>query len=197
MMISIGYYFDQVSRERMVQRISEQVKLIADSRPTDTPLGINEILWIETAHPNYHELDITWQLDGKEFPRQRNSPYLERECHEPREHRQAAYVHGDRDDPTPFVRDPAIRASALTATRTWTLGTATTPEPLVKVAFTGSTPTDRPVGGTDVVYVDDYPTGPTAAGGDVAPERYGDRHADDQPRRSGWPIRSCRPGRTR
>ncbi len=29
MMISLGYYFDQVSRERMAQRISEQVELIA------------------------------------------------------------------------------------------------------------------------------------------------------------------------
>src|SRR5262245_31840860 len=31
MMISVGYYFDQVSREQMVRRISEQVKLIADA----------------------------------------------------------------------------------------------------------------------------------------------------------------------
>ncbi len=153
MMISIGYYFDQVSRERMVQRISEQVNLIADSRPTATPLGINEILWIEPAHPSDHELDITWQLDGKEFPRQRNSPYWNVNAMNlaniGKPHTFTVIV----TDPTPFVRDPAVRSSALTATRTWTLGTATTPEPLVKVAFTGSTPTDRPVGGTDVVYV--------------------------------------------
>ena len=31
MMISVGYYFDQVGREQMVRRISEQVKLIAGS----------------------------------------------------------------------------------------------------------------------------------------------------------------------
>ena len=59
MMISVGYYFDQVSRERMVQRISAQVELIADvdadrRGPVDQD---TTCIWIETAHPVYHELD--------------------------------------------------------------------------------------------------------------------------------------------
>jgi hypothetical protein len=54
------------------------------------------------------------------------------------------------------VRDPAIRASAaLTRTRTWTVDTAvTTPPADVPVEITASTPANRPVGGTDVVYVE-------------------------------------------
>lgn len=153
MMISIGYYFDQVGRERMVQRISEQVNLIADSRPTDAPLGINEILWIEAAHPNDHELEITWQLNGKEVPDQKNSLFWNVNAinfaNIGKPHTFTVTV----TDPTPFVRDPAIRGAALTATRTWTLGTSTTAATPVGVAFTGSTPTDRPVGRMDVVYV--------------------------------------------
>ena len=67
MMISVGYYFDQVSREQMVRRISEQVKLIADA----TPDGRGSItqhrhhLDRHTAQPTYHELTITWMVDGK------------------------------------------------------------------------------------------------------------------------------------
>src|SRR5690606_41402982 len=59
-------------------------------------------------------------------------------------------------DPTGFVRDPAIRATpALTQTRTWTVDTnLTTPPADVPADFTSSTPTDKPVGGESVVYVE-------------------------------------------
>jgi hypothetical protein len=159
MMISIGYYFDQVSRERMVQRISEQVSLIADGRPVDTPVGRNEVLWIETAHPNSHGLEITWQIDGavrKDFATWKNSRYLPLNLIDDSMFGLPA---GEQKitvtvvDPTPFVRDPAVRAAALTATRTWTLGTAPTAVRPAAPAFTGSTPTTRPVAGNDVVHV--------------------------------------------
>jgi hypothetical protein len=151
MMISIGYAFDQVSRERMVQRISEQVQLIVNSRPTDTPVATDEVLWIETAHPNYHELEISWAINGKEY--MKNTPSIGLGA--------VDFAKGVSPeisvtvtDPTPWVRDPAIRAKALTATRTWTfrggpLNASPTPS-----KFTVSTPTDRPVGATDVVYVE-------------------------------------------
>ena len=147
MMISIGYYFDQVSRERMVQRISEQVNLIAAGTPTDRALLHDEVVWIETAHPRYHELDVRWAVDGKEVTDARNDRHLDL-----RRHGSAKAVTVTVSDPTPFVRDPAIRAQALTATRAWTVERR-----LLRVetpsAFTASTPTDRPVGGGEVVYV--------------------------------------------
>ena len=151
MMISIGYYFDQVSRERMVQRISEQVDLIADSRPVELPVGAGEVLWIETAHPNFHELDITWQVDGQAIDSARNLPYLEtRTLKLPAgDHRITVTV----VDPTPFVRDPEIRSKVLTATRSWMVGPAAgSPKP-AETGFTGSTPTSRPVAATEVLYV--------------------------------------------
>ncbi len=93
MMISIGYYFDQVSRERMVQRISEQVNLIARARPTDTPLGINELVCIEPAQPNYHSLDITWQLNGKEMSERRGAHLHRHGRHRYPERRPHAHRH--------------------------------------------------------------------------------------------------------
>jgi len=147
MMISIGYYFDQVSRERMVQRISEQVNLIAGGTPADRPVTHDEILRVETAHPNYHELEIGWAVDGKEADAARNARYLDLG-----KFPSAREVTVTVTDPTPFVRDPEIRAKALTATRSWTVEKAPR-RAEVPPAFTGSTPTDRPVAGGTVVYV--------------------------------------------
>jgi hypothetical protein len=154
MMISIGYYFDQVSRERMVQRISEQVNLIARSRPVEQPVTPSEVLWIETAHPNFHTLDITWQVDGKPVLEHAGRPYLPLGSLGPSLAQAGKTVSVTVVDPTPFVRDPEIREKVLTATRSWTIGpatsTAATPPP---VAFTGSTPTSKPVSAGEVVYV--------------------------------------------
>ena len=154
MMISLGYYFDQVSRERLTQRISEQVELIAASTPTDSAVARNGIIWIETAHPVYHELDVTWSVDGREVTAARNSRNLE-----------LASVQLDRDgprtvtvrvvDPTTFVRDPVIRDTSFTATRTWNVSmTPVESDNEDAVAFTASTQTARAVGGKEVVYVE-------------------------------------------
>jgi IgA Peptidase M64 len=148
MMISIGYYFDQVSRERMVQRISEQVQLIAASRPTDTPAGTGETLWIEPAHPNSHPLEIAWRRNGAEMPVARNLPYFRLGRYDA-----AGDVTVTVTDPTPFVRDPAIREKVLTATRTWKVEGVLRPNDKMRPAFTGSTPTDRPLAGYETVFV--------------------------------------------
>jgi hypothetical protein len=150
MMISIGYYFDQVSRERMVQRISEQVNLIAASTATDRTVSRNEVIGIETAHPNFHELEVTWQADGKDVAAARNSRFFRVTDAPPGTRSVSVAV----VDPTPFVRDPAIRGKALTSTRTWHVSMNPALEILsARPAFTGSTPTHRPVAGTEVVYV--------------------------------------------
>ena len=152
MMISIGYYFDQVSRERMVQRISEQVNLIAASRPTETPVGAGEIIWIETAHPNFHDLEITWQLDGQPVGPARNLPYLDTRAMKlsPGEHRVKVTV----VDPTPFVRDPEIRTKVLTATREWTVNNISASQRPSEPGFRNSTQTIRPIAGTEVIYAE-------------------------------------------
>jgi hypothetical protein len=153
MMISLGYYFDQVSRERMVERISGQVDLIADATPSDAPVSADALLWIDTAHPNYHELDIAWTVDGRAIEEAEGSPDLDL--------RSLGLGEGDHTvtvtaiDATPFVRDPEVRDSSLSATRSWSVRAgAEMPAGSGVVAFTGSTDTARPVAGTEVVYVE-------------------------------------------
>ncbi len=57
-------------------------------------------------------------------------------------------------DPTPFVRDPEIRKTVLTATRSWQLRPDDSRSGLGPLpGITASTQTERPIGGTDVVYI--------------------------------------------
>jgi hypothetical protein len=150
MMISVGYYFDQVSLERMVQRISDQVELIAASTPSERPVMARQVIWIDTPQPVYHHLDITWEVDGKPVPKASRSRVLD--LRNAGGVREGSTISVTVVDPTPFVRDPEIRASALTATRSWKVGP--TPGAIADAAlvFASTTQTDRPVGGQDVVY---------------------------------------------
>jgi hypothetical protein len=151
MMISVGYYYDQVSRERMVERISEQVNLIAAARPTASPVTQRDVLWIETAHPNFHELDIIWDVDGRSVTSARGSRYLDLRAAGLTNSAQQVTV--TVTDPTPFVRDPAIRAAALTATRSWKIQRDLPTPERATASFTSATPADRPIAATEVVYV--------------------------------------------
>lgn len=153
MMRFLGYYFDQVSRERMTERISGRRDL-ASLALVATPgaeVGPDEVLWLETPHPTYHLLDVAWSVDGAEVAGAAGSRDL---------------VLADLDldagqtitatvtDPTAFVRDPAIAGGgALTATRSWVVGAAQPAED-PGVAITTSTQTTGPVGAQDVVYVE-------------------------------------------
>ena len=152
MMISVGYYFDQVSREQMTRRISAQVDLIADSTPTDGPVSQDGVVWIETAHPVYHELTTTWAVDGDPVASADNLPYLDlSRLKRPTPAREVSVT---VVDPTPFVRDPEIRKTNLTATRSWSVSLTVRSSPVTpSMALTASTQTERPIGGNDVVYV--------------------------------------------
>jgi IgA Peptidase M64 len=154
MMISVGYYFDQVSREQMTRRISAQVELIADSTPTGESLFQDSLISIETAHPVYHELTTTWTVNGQVVPGANNSPFLD--LGKLKLPAPATDVTVTVVDPTPFVRDPEIRKTALTATRSWKVGPTSRLGGIVAspIAITASTETGRRVGGTDVVYLE-------------------------------------------
>lgn len=150
MMISVGYYFDQVGRERMTQRISEQVALIAGSTPTDDAVGERDVIWIETAQPVYHDLEVAWQADGRPIAAAAGSRHLDLAA---TGITSPSTVSVTVTDPTGFVRDPEIRASALTATRTWRVGDRRAATAPADPSFTGGTQTERPVGGRDVIAV--------------------------------------------
>jgi hypothetical protein len=153
MMRWIGFHFDQIGREHMTYRITGRRNANAMSLQ-HTPLGQvgpADVLWVETQHPKYHELTVTWSVNGVAVPSTGNSRNFDLEGR--------GLVAGDVvqvtvKDQTPFVRDPAfLDGPRMTQTRQWTVGTPLTPTP-VTAAFTLSTQTDRAVGGDDVVYVE-------------------------------------------
>jgi hypothetical protein len=152
-MKTLGYYYDQVAREVMTQRISGKVKLVDASTPTDAPVGDDQMVWLETQHPVDHTLDVAWALDGAAIPNTTDAldVDLSKLTLGAGTHTLTATV----VDPTPFVRDPAIRDSAaLTQTLTWTVADAPATPVAVAPAITAGSPTDRPVGRGDVVYVE-------------------------------------------
>ncbi|MGW7680163.1 M64 family metallopeptidase [Kribbella sp. NPDC054772] len=148
MMKTLGYAFDQVSRERMTQRLSAKASLFQSSTPAG-PVAADQVVWLQTLHPVDHELDVTWSLDGTALPTANAravdlgtldlaaGPYT----------LTATIV-----DPTDFIRDPTIRP---TATRSWTVDSSLTAQtPTEPPTFTGSTPTDHPVSADGVVYAE-------------------------------------------
>ncbi|MGA4988476.1 M64 family metallopeptidase [Nonomuraea bangladeshensis] len=150
MMKTLGYYYDQVGREVMTQRITAKTAVIQDATPTAAPVGADRVLWVEPMRPVSHSLTTTWSVDGRTLPGDRDALDLRTLGLAPGKHTVTATV----ADPTGFVRDPAIKA-ALTGTRTWTVDTAlTTPSDGVAVEVVSSTPTDRPVGRADLVHVE-------------------------------------------
>ncbi|MFJ2054440.1 M64 family metallopeptidase [Streptomyces sp. NPDC087908] len=159
LMKTLGYAFDQVEREVMVRAISAKVNLIQDHTPATAPIGADRTVWVDTLHPVGGALAVTWRLDGRTLPtRGARSVDLRPLRLSPGPHTLTATV----TDPTPFVRDPAVRASAaLTRTVTWTVDPAlTTARDGTVPAFTGHTPVGAPVGARSVVHADTtHPTG--------------------------------------
>lgn len=175
MMISLGYFYDQVSREQMVRQISAKVGLIAASTSTDAPVKRSGMLWINVAHPVYHSLEITWTVGDREVTSAKNQTQLDLTKIGLGAGSQTVTV--TVVDPTEFVRDPAIRAQALTATKTWSISadSAATPadarmatlrdrglaadpnnptRPLFVPRIGMTTDAKRPVAGTEVVYIE-------------------------------------------
>ncbi|WP_328321249.1 M64 family metallopeptidase [Kribbella sp. NBC_00382] len=156
MMKVLGYYFDQVARERMTQRISARATLIQSSTPAG-PVTPTQLVWLQTLHPATHELTVSWLLDDTPLPTG-NQRFVDLSSLSltPGPHTLTAKI----VDPTDFVRNPAIRDSdALTATRTWTFtGDQAQPRPSIPTqaqpTFTTSTSTEHPVNADEVVYVE-------------------------------------------
>lgn len=153
MMRWLGYYLDQVGREQMTGRITglrDAGAMPLPATPGDE-VGPEDVVWVKTMHPTYHELDVSWGVNGQPVPGNRGSRNLDlAELDTEPGDTVAVTVR----DPTGFVRDPALRSGPrMTRTREWTVGEPLPEEP-VDVAFTASTQTDEPVGGQEVVYVE-------------------------------------------
>ncbi len=153
MMRWLGNYFDQVGRENMTYRITGRRNANAMAL-THTPLGQvgpEDVVWVETQHPKYAQLTVTWRLNGAVVPGTGNSRNLDLAG--------LGVSPGDVvevtvQDETPFVRDPVFKnGPRMTQTRQWTVGTPLPAAP-VEAAITSSTPTNHAVAGKEVVFVE-------------------------------------------
>ncbi|GAA1596718.1 M64 family metallopeptidase [Kribbella hippodromi] len=148
MMKVLGYYFDQVSRERMTQRLSAKATLFQGSTPAG-PVAADQVVWLQTLHPVDHELDVTWTLDGAVLPTA-NARAVDLAALDlaPGQHTLTASI----VDNTTFIRDPTVRP---TATRTWIVDNSQpTPPASAAPMFTTSSSTEHPVSADEVVYVE-------------------------------------------
>ena len=153
MMRWIGFHFDQIGLEHMTYRITgrRNANAMALSHTPTGEVGPDDVVWVETQHPKYHELDVTWAIDGATVAGTNNSRNLDLAALDVAA---GDVVSVTVRDLTETVRDPAFKnGPRMTQTRSWTVG-APLPTSPVNAAFTLSTQTDKPVGGEDVVYVE-------------------------------------------
>src|SRR3954447_14623014 len=62
----IGFDWDQVGLEHMVARITG-MRNSGQMNLQNTPAGTvprDSVVWLETGHPRFHELDVTWRIGG-------------------------------------------------------------------------------------------------------------------------------------
>ena len=71
MMRWIGFDFDQIGLEHMVARITgmrNSGQMNVQNTPTTGTVAKDSVLWLETGHPRFHELNVTWRIGGPTGP---------------------------------------------------------------------------------------------------------------------------------
>jgi hypothetical protein len=170
MMRWIGFDFDQVGLEHMVARVTgmrNAGQMNVENTPTADAVPRDSVLWVETGHPRFHEVNVTWRTGGPDGPviATNNSRNLDLE---PLNLAPGTVVHAEIRDPVgpdgiDWVRNPSTGNSSTNSgfngprfvqTREWTVGdTTVTPSPAA-ADITAHTANTRPVAGDEVVYVE-------------------------------------------
>lgn len=153
MMRSLGFYFDQVSREYMTQRITgmrDDGEMPVSSTP-EGEVGPNDMVWVETMHPRFHLLDVSWEVNGEVISDTYNSRHLNLSDFDVEADDTIKVTVSDK---TEFVRNPKyLDSSRMTQTREWTVG-----KPLeeieVKPEFTNHTMTDQPLAHNEIIFAE-------------------------------------------
>jgi len=164
MMRWIGFDWDQVGREHMVARITGR-RNAGQMTVQHAPLGTvpaDGVLWVETGHPRYHQLQVTWRAGGTVLGTGGSLDL------EPLALPAGTVVRVEVRDPVgpdgiDWVRNPSTGNSATDSgyegprfvqAREWTVGPAgVTPTPPA-AEITAATMTTQPVAGDEVVFVE-------------------------------------------
>lgn len=152
-MRAIAFNFDQVEREQMVHKISglrDANEMPVESTP-EGEVGSDDVLWVDTTHPRFYELDITWQINDEKVSDTHNNNHLKLT--------DLNVDKGDTikvkiQDETEFVRKESLKEGpSMNQSREWTIGESL-PENEVDVEFSNHSPTEYPLAKDEVVYVE-------------------------------------------
>jgi hypothetical protein len=169
MMRWIGFDFDQIGLEHMVARVTG-MRNSGQMNVKNTPAGAvarDSVVWIQTGHPRFHEHRVTWRIGGPDGAIVANNDSRNLDL-EPLNLAPGTVIHAEVRDPVgpdgiDWVRNPStgnaannsgFNGSRFVQTRTWTVDAATVTPSAPEAKITASTPTNRPVAGDEVVYVE-------------------------------------------
>ena len=140
MMRWLGFDCDQVGLEHMVARITGMRNARPDERAEHAAAGTvakDSVLWVETGHPRFHELKVTWRIGGptgEVIAAAQRQPQPRPGAAEPRPRarsstRRSATPSGPTASTGCATRRPTTRStnsgyngSRFVQTRTWTVG---------------------------------------------------------------------------
>ena len=165
----IGFDWDQIGREHMVARITG-MRNAGQMNVRNTPTSAvarDSVIWVETGHPRFHEVDVTWRTGGPAGPviAAGNSRNLDLE---PLNLAPGTVVHAEVRDPVgpdgiDWVRNPSTNNSSsdsgfngarFVQTRTWTVGDTTVLPSAPAAEITSHTANTHPVAKDEVVFIE-------------------------------------------
>jgi len=176
MMRWIGFDFDQIGLEHMVARVTgmrNSGQMNVQNTPTAGTVAKDGVLWVESGHPRFHQLNVTWRIGGPAgtvITAAQNSTNLDLE---PLNLAPGTVVWAEVRDPvgptgTDWVRNPSsnnaaadsgFNGSRFVQTRTWTVGDTTVTPSAAAADITASTQNTHPLAEDEVVFVEtNHPT---------------------------------------
>ncbi len=171
MMRWIGFDFDQIGLEHMVARVTgmrNSGQMNVQNTPTAGTVAKDGVLWVESGHPRFHKLNVTWRIGGPTgtvITAAQNSVNLDLE---PLNLAPGTVVWSEVRDPvgptgSDWVRNPSsnnaaadsgFNGSRFVQTRTWTVGDTTVTASPAAADITASTQNTHPLAADEVVFVE-------------------------------------------